>query len=667
MTITTRPELSLDPLQRKAATAPEGPMIIIGGPGTGKTRSLIGRMAALIRGGHIPQTICYLTFTSRSADDVRQQLANLPSTQEAGRDLFVGTIHHYASTFLRQAGANVLNISPHFTIWDEDQATEILTELVRAELEGIGEEDEDARAEVEMTQSEIGRFFHWHRLNRSVRAGENISADKAFWYKLADMYTAEKRRQNTLDLDDLIPTAIRAMESNDQTRNIWSRMRSRHIMVDEFQDITPVQYKMLQLMTGPTRSVTIATDPNQSIYAFRGADSQLMEQFRLDHNDAGMHVLRLNHRSTKTLTDMATAITDHESMRGLHHAYQQALRPEGPLPALLDFQTENGAMDDHVLDMVQGLFNEGLPWEEMAIIYRRKDTSTRLITQLIGRQIPYTLMGDTKRQKDSDARRITSIMTCLLNPMDTTAFQIAAGTDPRNKARKLTGEVARQINQAAKETGVNLIEAAQRYAERVREGSTIHRNLAYIVEAWRELDAMLDQSETSLRAICIHAQEILNETRSRSGMPIPAPEPQMARLISLSETTNRVPGETTKQHLSRFVELMSMAPYPDHRNMENDDPFAHHQGIALATIHASKGLQWQTVWVMDAADHIMPGQVKEHEESKLYEEQRTFYVAATRATDRTFFCNARNVSKNFEAEPTRFLESLEGMLDHRSL
>ena len=665
MTAIARPELSLDPLQRKAATAPEGPMIIIGGPGTGKTRSLIGRMAALIRGGHPPQTICYLTFSSRSADDVRQQLAALPSTQEASRELFVGTIHHYASTFLRQAGANVMNISPHFTIWDEDQATEILTELVRAELETIP--DEDARAEVDMTQSEIGRFFQWHGLNRSVRAGENISADKGFWYKLADLYTAEKRRQNTLDLDDLIPMAIRAMEENQQTQAIWSRMRSRHIMVDEFQDITPVQYRLLQLMTGPTQSVTIATDPNQSIYAFRGADPQIMEQFRLDNHDAGMHVLRMNHRSTKTLTDMATAITDHESMRGLHHAYQQALRPEGPPPVLLDFDGENGAMDDHVLDMVQGIFNDGCPWEEMAIIYRRKATATRLITNLIGRQIPYTVMGETKRQKDSDARRITSIMTCLLNPMDTTAFQIAAGTDPRNKARKLTGEVARQINRTAKETGVNLIEAARRYSEKVREGSTIHRNLAYIVGAWQELDAMLDHSEPSLREICTRAQEILNETRYRSSMPTPAPEPQMARLISLSETTNRVPGETTRQHLSRFVELMSMAPYPDHRNMENDDPFAHHQGITMSTIHAAKGLQWQTVWVMDAADHIVPGQIKENEESRLYEEQRTFYVAATRATDRTFFCNARGASKNFEAEPTRFLASLEGILEHRAL
>ena len=290
-------------------------MIIIGGPGPrARPEALIGRMAALIRGGHPAQTICYLTFSSRSADDVRQQLAALPSTQEASRELFVGTVHHYASTFLRQAGANILNISPHFTIWDQDQATEILTELVRAELETIPDQDEDARAEVDMTQSEIGRFFQWHGLNRAVRAGENIPADKAFWYRLADLYTAEKRRQNTLDLDDLIPTAIRAMEENQQTQAIWSRMRSRHVMVDEFQDITPVQYRLLQLMTGPTRSVTIATDPNQSIYAFRGADSQIMEQFRLDHNDAGMHVLRLNHRSTKTLTDMATAITDHDSM-----------------------------------------------------------------------------------------------------------------------------------------------------------------------------------------------------------------------------------------------------------------------------------------------------------------------------------------------------------------
>ncbi len=664
MTAVTTPELSLDPLQREATTAPEGPAVIIGGPGTGKTRTLIGRIAALIKGGAQPETICYLTFSSRGADDVRQQLASLPSTQEVARDLFVGTLHHYASTFIRQAGANILEISPHFTIWDQDQAAEVVTNLLKTQIENM--EEGEAREEMDMAQSQIREFLHWHSLNRARRANEAIPADKSLWYELAELYTQEKRRQNTLDLDDLIPTAIRAMEKNEQTRVVWGRMRSRHIMVDEFQDITPVQYRLLQLMTGPTGSVTVATDPNQSIYAFRGADAELMEQFRLDHHEARMHVLRLNHRSTRTLTDMATALTDHESMRGLHHAYQQGLRPEGRPPTLLKFKGENGEMDSYVLDMAQGMFDEGHPWENMAIIYRRHATANRLTTQLIARQIPYTLLGDTQRQKDSDARRITSLMTCLLNPMDTTAFQVAAGTDPRNKARKLTGEIGRQINETAKENGINLIEAAEGHIPNFREGSTIHRNLSYIVAAWQDLNGMIDRPQTTLRDICLRAQAILNETRSRSGMQNPAPEPQTARLLSLSETTNRIPGETTRQYLSRFVELMSIAPYPDHRNMENDDPFAHHRGITMASIHASKGLQWKTVWVMDASDHILPGPVRESEESRLHEEQRTFYVAATRATDNVFFCNAEGGNKGFDAEPSRFLEAMGDMLEQRS-
>ena len=195
------PALTMDPLQRAAAEAPEGPMAVLGGPGTGKTHTIIARVSLLLQGGASPHTIACLTFSSRGAEELRRKLESIPSTAEGAPHIFVGTIHHYANFFLRRAGAAVLGISPHFTIWDQRQAVEVIAEL----LERNGAEGERT------PPAEIAEILDWNGRNQTSTPEEAEPPRPAAWLDIIREYTREKRRQNTLDLDDLIPLAARAM------------------------------------------------------------------------------------------------------------------------------------------------------------------------------------------------------------------------------------------------------------------------------------------------------------------------------------------------------------------------------------------------------------------------------------------------------------------------
>ena len=646
MATITNTKLSLDKLQREAAQAPEGPVLIMGGPGTGKTRTLIGRILNLLKADVSPHNIAYVTFSSRGADDMRRQI----SDYVASRHIYIGTLHQYASQFLRHTGAALIGLTPHYTIWDQEQSLEIIAELIESEKR---DQDESGA----MSEKEIKEILHWHSLNQADRSGAPLPAQNTSWLQIIEMYKREKLRQNVLDLDDLIPSAIQVMESSPQIQASLNRSRTRHLLVDEFQDITPSQYRLLRLMTGPTHSITIASDPNQSIYTWRGADTRLLDQFRLDHHDTSTHLLRINHRSTKTLTDAAANMTTHKSMNGLHDAYQTAIRPEGPRPALLEFQGDPGDMDEYILDWAQELVGRGYAWEDLACIYRKHFTSSRMITKLVHRDIPYTVLGDTRNPEQGDARCITNLLSCLINPLDSKAFAIAASTEAKSQRRRLNPGATRQLVRLSRDQNINLVEAAEQYLQVTKRNSAIHANLRYLISAWRTLSKMLEDPETTIYNICRRAHSMMNNARGSTSMPIP--DKHMTKLLTLSESNERLPGESPRQHLSRFLELITAAPYPDYRSLNNDDPFAHHKGLTFSTIHAAKGIQWKVVWVIDASDHIIPGPVKDtaYAESRLQEEQRIFYVAATRGADQLYFCSAVGGNKGFDAVPCRFLEA----------
>ena len=650
MTSATIPQLSLDDFQRDAVDAPEGPGLIIGGPGTGKTHTLIARIIAMVQQGVPTGNITYLTFNSQGAQEVRRQLDDIGEIQH----LFVGSFHQFASYFLRQAGAAALGMSPNYTIWDHHQMGEIVQELSQADPVGLGIDPE-----------RMSDLLHWHGLNQARFPDDELPAHEGSWHRLIGVYTREKRRQNVLDLNDLIPMAIRAMNRAPHLRANWNRTRTRHLLVDEFQDMTPAQYHLMNLLTGPTKSVIISTDPNQNIYTWRGADPKLLNQFRLNHRTITTSLLRMNHRMSLALSNMATHITNHPAMTGLNDAFQTSFRDLGDVPVLLNCHGEVQYMDRQALTMAKDFNARGVPWEDMAFIYRRHSIGARILTTAFNMQIHYTMLGETKNQGAGDARCITNLMTSVLNPLDSNAFSIAASIEDRDQNRRLNPHITTELLNLSRERGITLVAAAEYHLLNAKTNLTTAQNLRYVIDAWRQTSLMLDNSDTTLYEICQRVYGLIHEARGRKGSP--SLDSRVARLLTISDTTPRLPNETPREHLARFLELLSTAPYPDHRSSNNDDPFAHHRGITLSTIHAAKGLQWKFVWIMNANDHIMPGILKEGPNylSSLEEEQRIFYVAATRATDRLFLCSVSGEQQGIDAKPSRFIQSIGEMTEQQ--
>ena len=656
MTTLRVPSLTIDPLQRAAAEAPEGPILVLGGPGTGKTHTIMARAAMLLKSGISPHTITCLTFSSQGAEDLRRLMENQPMTAAEAPHMFIGTIHHYASFYLRRAGYAALGISPHFTIWDQEQAEEIITEIL----------DRKRDPKEKATSQEIRNILAWYGKNQTRSIDEEEAPEKAEWVEVIGEYNRQKRENNTLGLEDLIPLAVRAMEGNQETRAIWNRTRSRHLLVDEFQDMTPRQYHLLSMMYGPTKSIIATADPNQSINRWKGADPLLMEHFQLDHGDKlNTRMLKVNHRGTSTLSEASSMLTRSEKMHGLVYDHQSAIRIEGPKPTLTRFRGTVHEMDRYILNSAEQLVKDGYRWEDMACIYRGHRTINRMITQFSGKSIPHNILGDTQRDQNSNARCITALLALILNPSDTNAFSIAAAADSTSRPRRLNQSIAGQIRREARADRTNLVEAAEKRIDRLSPGSSNHRNLHYVVNAWQELNRMMDTPDMELYDVCRRANTLLLDAR-RPGSAA-TEEPQTFRLMSLSQTLPRMGQENLRQLTARFLELMASAMQPDHQSTENGDPFAHNQGITFGTIHSAKGMQWKIVWVVDATDTDLPNMRWDSSDEELMEEERVFYVAATRATDQLHFCYADPEEAGSEVKPSRFLEVLGDLLESRTV
>lgn len=641
------PRLPMDDLQRQAAHSPEGPQFILGGPGTGKTHTLQARALAILDGGAVPYTVAILTFSAKAADAIRKNLHELPGIPDSVAEVFVGTLHSYASYFLRQAGALALRRSPHYTIWDQTQSLETLADLLSSDEEGP-----------QATRKELTDILHWHSLNRNRPIGDPLPPSESRWRDIVRLYESEKLLQETFDFDDLITAATAALADNPQLKVNWARIRSRHILIDEFQDITPAQYRLIQLMTGPTRSITVATDPNQAIYSWRGADSSIATQFLMDYPEAQQHILTVNHRATGAIAAIATHLNSAGVMTGLNPDYQRSIRPAGAAAQVMLHRGLNSDLDAQLMEILEYLQkSQGYDWDDIAFLYRRHRSHARLATQLSARHIPFTIQGAGKDMRDPDTVAVFAILSLLANPKDLRAFRNAAVTQHGRAQRGFNRNTAKEIAEISRAQGVDLIAAADMARAAVNQATRIYQDLTYISNAYHALDLAASAPDAAIPDICRLAHDTLY--RLRYMRPPPAmPTPQLARLFTLAETLPDYGATQIRQVLGKFLERVTDAHHPDYRDIDNDDPFAHKKGITLSTIHASKGQQWRAVFVTDCTDDVMPGMMDANDTRRLNEEERLFYVAASRATDLIYFAAASDAEDSNGKEPSRFLEAL---------
>ncbi len=410
----------LDQLQQRAAEGPVEdlePIAILGGPGTGKSQTLLARVVHLLTQGVDPRNITYLAFSSRMAQNFRRRLLDLaPEYSAPVQDLFVGTLEQYALNFLRYEGPKLLGISASFRVWDREQVAEVI-----AEVWGRGQDEERLDAET------VERIIRWLEQNRSrTRIQERVRPPHPSCPQILRRYEGEKERCHAVDVPDLVPLAIKAMESAPAVGRIWATYRSKHLLVDGLQDAKPVHRALLDLLAGPDGSVAVTSDPDQGISDQFGGDPGRPWPPRAgDWKNA--HQLVINHRIVKPLLDAAKLLAPTPVLPDITADQQRPVLTTGSPPVIWRCLEEEQT-DALLLDEVSGLhgtrtvdFRPPLTWDDLAIICRDPADAERIRQLLATVRIPTTAWG-ASRPFDEEVRRVIQLLSSSLNPRDIHSF-----------------------------------------------------------------------------------------------------------------------------------------------------------------------------------------------------------------------------------------------------
>ena len=650
----------LDNYQRFAAQMEPGPTLIIGGPGTGKTQALIARVRALMNRGIDPSNIAYLTLSEGAATGMaRGKMKELLADREGADRLYVGAIHFRALGYLIRFGSSVLGRSPSFPIWDHRHARYAIETMVSDPRHG---------SIPEMTSREIDRLLQWNGYNRARWEQELMPAESAHWHEVIDLYNQEKLSRGVWDWDDLIPLAVQVLEESPDIGATKPFTGPSHLLVDEGHHLTPIQYRFLTLMNRAGGSITIAADPNQAIYGWRGADKGLLDRFITDYPDHQLQLLPLNHRATSTLVDVDAALTGHPSMTGLTNPRQREVRIPGPKPVIIEFDGTQRQMAEFLAGQARRMRDtHGYRWQDMAFIFRYRDAIDHLLIPLLQNEIPFHVEGNIAATPRNDIRRVTGLMASALDPSATSVFYHPPVVDPRLPPVGLGFQVLRAVEEIATENHINLIEAAREYLRRLRTDNGIRTALEYLVRAVTQLEEALSFDDQSLTDFCQRAIQLaLRGSPEEPGNRSDGAASAAGQLLAIAGGFHRLPGESLKDHVARLVGDLTSGAYRHLMPEYSNDPLEQTDGITLSSVHASKGLQWRVVWVMQASQHLMPGRTNPDLPWEFEEEQRIFYVASTRATDRLIYCHAQLNDAGEPLDRSEFLVPLDGLVEIRT-
>ena len=655
MTAVRANEFPLDPMEQAAAEDTANVVVIQGGSGTGRTHTLVARVAFLLMQGASPDDVVCLAPTEGGAADLLRRLELHPAIAGQSRFICVVTFHEYANDILRDGGAAVLGLPLDYTAWDQKRALETL-ELTRR-----------------FRRQDLLPALRWYGLNQARWADSPETPPRQRrWRNVVDFHTSEKNWQHALDPDDLLVMAIRALELDEGIRSRWM---PGHLLVDGFEDITPVQFRLLEQligspsrMTGPSRSLAVAADPNQRLSGSPDR-SYFTRYLGLRFPGLGTHTLRLNQQGSQELWLLATTLSGHDSMDGLTPDGQVCDGVQRGRPRLVEVEGTLTDLDGHCLREVRRLADAGVPLDDMAILFRRSNPFQRLRTRLAHLDIPHQVLGEERPERAGDARCLTALLTGLLNPRDMTAVRIAAAPGYPNAPRRLSNGVCRRLRQLAEEQNLDLIQAAERNlaAFGTKMDDPVPRGLSWLVETRHALDQLLGDPEGSLHGLVELALDSIRQAQP-PGLA-PADEPELDRLWALCEAMLRLSWETPRQQLRCFLDLLSPALH--------SAPSTGGGGLTLGTIHAARGLRWPIVFILDVSDRTIPGRAGPHSDTR--REQRLFLVAITRATEQLYLYSPADTGQDNQGQnnqpqdkdsgnrPSRFLDPVRDQLDHERI
>ena len=621
----------LNPSQREAVLHFEGPLLVLAGAGSGKTRVLTSRVARLIgHQGVDPKHILAVTFTNKAAGEMRERIARILGETPAG--MWAGTFHAIGARILRSA-PHIVGRDRGFTIYDEDDQLNVVKRVME-------------RQKISPKQ------FTPKAIHSAISSAKNALVSPAEYAKLAsDPFTkatsqvyddleAAFRAANAVDFDDLLVLPVRMLRESPAFHEEL-RSRFQFILVDEYQDTNHAQYQLVKMLGSEHQNVCVVGDDDQSIYGWRGADIRNILDFEKDFPNATVVRLEENYRSTPGILRVANAvISANTERRG------ETLRPtraEGEavtVAGALDDRDEADFVVDEILARRQS--NAGMQLRDAAILYRTNSQSRSMEESLRKQALPYRLIGSVRFYDRREIRDLMSYLKLIGNPNDDEAFRRAVSV-PRRGLGETTIEL---LSERARAAGVPMLVAATRpdLHEGIRAAArTSLGDFAGVILNFRER-AKTDSVDAILRDL-IDAIRYVEHLRAEGPEGEERIENVRELVTGAAEAVIEEGGEVGLTPLEHFLQRASLVA-----DLDKLDPNA--DAITLMTVHNAKGLEFPVVFVTGLEDGLFPLARAFDDPKMLEEERRLFYVAVTRAEEKLYLTHARSRRRNGETMPS---------------
>lgn len=622
--------------QQQAVQHTEGPLLILAGAGSGKTKVLTVRIAHLLAQGVNPYEILAITFTNKAAKEMKSRVEGLVG--DVANRIWLSTFHSFCAKFLRFELDNFLGYNSNFTIYDTSDSQAV----IKAALKALNLDDKYYPVGAMIAAISDAK-------NKLLFASDFRKQARDFYQqKVADVYEyyeRELRKNNALDFDDLLLVAVKLLQSNEAVLDKYSK-RFRYVMIDEYQDTNHAQYLLAKLLASYWKNIAVVGDADQSIYAWRGADIQNILDFEKDYPNCTSIKLEQNYRSTKIILDAANAVIENNEGRPKKNLWTD--KTEGAKIQHFTAQSEHeeAAFIGDTIAKKHDI--HGIPYGDMAILYRTNAQSRVLEEALIKRALPYTMVGGTKFYDRKEIKDVLAYLRVLYNPFDDLSL-------------------LRIINVPKRSIGATTVAKLQDYAR--ANGTSLFMTLTQL----HLVDTIKGKTKEKLEEFGILIFTLVAEMEDKTVLDIlESILDRTGYLAQLEESTDpqdQARAENIGELLSVAKDFQDTNPtgtvedFLEQVALVNDvDSFEQEESkVTLMTLHAAKGLEFPIVFLGGLEEGLFPHSRTLMNPEEIEEERRLAYVGITRAEKELYISNAttRTVfGRTSSYLPSRFIDEI---------
>lgn len=626
--------------QQQAVQHTEGPLLILAGAGSGKTKVLTVRIAYLLAQGVNPYEILAITFTNKAAKEMKSRVEGLVG--DVANRIWLSTFHSFCAKFLRFELDNFLGYNSNFTIYDTSDSQVV----IKAALKALNLDDKYYPVGAMISAISDAK-------NKLMFASDYRKQARDFYQqKVVDVYEyyeRELRKNNALDFDDLLLVAVKLLQSNAAVLDKYSK-RFKYVMIDEYQDTNHAQYLLAYLLSSHWKNIAVVGDADQSIYAWRGADIQNILDFEKDYPNCTSIKLEQNYRSTKIILDAANAVIDNNEGRPEKNLWTDKV--EGAKIQHFTAQSEHEEAAFIGDTIVKKHDIHGVPYGDMAILYRTNAQSRVLEEALIKRALPYTMVGGTKFYDRKEIKDVLAYLRVLYNPFDDLSLLRIINVPKRS----IGATTVSKLQDYARENGTSLfMTLTQLHLVDTIKGKTKEKLEEFGILIFTLVAEMDDKSVLDILEAILDRTGYLAQLEESTDPQDQARAENIGELLSVAKDFQDTNPTGTVED---FLEQVALVNDVDSFEQEESK-------VTLMTLHAAKGLEFPIVFLGGLEEGLFPHSRTLMNPEEIEEERRLAYVGITRAEKELYISNAttRTVfGRTSSYLPSRFIDEIPAEL-----